>query len=98
MKPIILACLLILAAAPLVGAHAEGEGNGPAFPGLQTPDVAITTTTNGGRPHDVTTLEHASNQPEDRVNDTLAAKPGLTAAQEAQRQHTWAVLNSNNVE
>jgi hypothetical protein len=96
MKPIILACLLTMAAAPLVAAHAEG--NGPAFPGLQTPDVAITTTAGLGQSRDVTTLEHSSVASEGRVNEALPVKGGLTPAQQAQRQHTWAVLNSNNVD
>ena len=40
----------LLAAAvllPVAAARAEGEGNGPSYPGLHSPDVALGTTTLG---------------------------------------------------
>ncbi len=86
MKAMILAGLLLLGAAPLAVANAEG--NGPSFPGLQVPNVGVTTSYNGqGR---IVVQEEHSSQPYDEVN--AAPTHRLTP----QQAHTWAMLDANS--
>ena len=95
MKATILAGLLMLSAAPLV-AHAEG--NGPAFPGLQNPDIGITTM-GPGRNTVVETVNHSSNAYAVGTGSWDAAPKapaGLTRAQLTQRAHTWQMLDDNS--
>ena len=85
MKTFILAALIALGSAPLAVAHAEGEGNGPSFPGLQVPNVSVTTSSGPfGQRTVTTTEEHTSNVTADATTQTAIA----------QRNHTWAMLRA----
>ena len=100
MKPAILALALSFAAAPLVApvvAHAQGEGNGPSFPGLQNPDFGVTTPTGpAGRAGVTESINHSASDYAMGTNEAVPpARPGLSRAQLAQRAHTWQMLDDN---
>ena len=88
--------LLVLSAAPLV-AHA-GD-NGPAFPGLQDPDIGIVTPGGPSAGTVVESVNHSSNAyavGTGRWDAAPKAPAGLTRAQLAQCAHTWQMLDDNN--
>ena len=96
MKAMILAGVLMLGAAPLVAAHAEG--NGPAFPGLQDPNVGITTL-GAGQGTATETMDHSANDyatGNAGWNAVPKAPAGLTHAQLVRRAHTWQMINDNS--
>ncbi len=100
MKPVILALALSFAAAPLVApvvAHAQGEGNGPSFPGLQDPNFGVTTqTAPGGRSTTTETMNHSANDYYMGSNQANPpARSHLSKVQLARRAHTWQMLNDN---
>ena len=96
MKAMIVAGLLALSAIPLA-AHAEG--NGPAFPGLQNPDLGITTMGGAGTGTVDETMDHSANAyaiGTGSWNAAPKAPAGLTRAQLARRAHTWQMLDDNS--
>ncbi len=98
MKPILLAFALALAAAPMAVAHAEG--NGPAFPGLQNPNIGFGTAVGPNGTSGVTVRENSAAGEyaigRGSWNTAPKAPAGLTPAQAAQRAHTWQMLDDNS--
>ena len=99
MKKLILAAMIAvgsatLVAAPLVAAHA-GEGNGPSFPGMQSPDFGVTTTVgpNGGRSHVTTTEDHSNDA---YANQTPTPPASYGAVAQRQRAATSLETQSPN--
>ena len=100
MKPAILALALSFAAASLVApmvAHAQGEGNGPSFPGLQDPNFGVTTPVGPvGRSSVTETVNHSASDYVTGVNAAVPQAPaGLSRTRLARRAHTWQMLNDN---
>ena len=89
MKHLILAAFLALSiAAPLAAAHAETEGNGPSFPGLQIPNVGVAIGPYGRQA--VATEEHSS----DVYNSQVAQSPFPQYGTPAQNRRTLSMIEA----
>ncbi len=93
MKRFMLAAMIsaiaTLGSASLMAAHAEGgEGNGPSFPGLQSPNIGIATNFNG---------EHRVVSTEEHTADVYASQvksPFPQYGTAAQNRRALAMLQS----
>lgn len=87
MNKFLFACAALLVAAPM--AAYAGEGNGPDFPGLQIPNVGVTTYNNGSRSVVSDNFEHSAR---DQANPPVSfpAGPAVRPARDS-----FAQLNSH---
>ena len=89
-----LAVALSLALVPLTAAYA-GEGNGPDFPGLQVPDVGITTSSSpSGQTRSNVTMTEQHNFMDDEDAGLPSSRPPQYGGTQAQKNRAWAMLQS----
>ncbi len=92
MKRFILAAMIAATAtmgsATLMAAHAEGEGNGPSFPGLQSPNIGVATNSQG-RHQVVSTEDHSAD-----VYASQVQSPFPQYGTPAQNRRTLAMLSA----